>query len=143
MKISRLYLKIFLAFMLVLIISELVVFVFLQMSWAQSPRVNHMEQQVMMVKNLSEMQLGTKHISAEYERETLTPLLKTLGKSLHAKIWITGPYGETIASSDTVIPNMSDYTTKGETAKSHKNVYIYKKECRLKKCIWCLYRQSS
>lgn len=138
MRISRLYLKIFLAFMMVLIISEMIVFAFLHLSWSQSPRVSHMERQLITVKSLAELELGTKHISTEHEQKKLTPLLQTLGQSLQAKIWITGPYGETVASSDRQIPNMSDYT-KGETAKSHEGVYVYKKRNESLKSVYGVY----
>ncbi len=138
MRISRLYLKIFLAFMMVLIISEMIVFALIHLSWSQSPRVSHMERQLITVKSLAELELGTKHISAEHERKVLTPLLQTLGRSLRAKIWITGPYGETVASSEGQIPNISDYI-KGETAKSHEGVYVYKKRNESLKSVYGVY----
>ncbi|WP_027721074.1 sensor histidine kinase [Maridesulfovibrio zosterae] len=138
MRISRLYLKIFLSFMLVLIVSELAVFAFLQMSWAQSPIVKHINIQIMAIKNLTEMELGAKYISAEYESKTLTTLLQTLGKSFHAQIWITGPYGEIVASSDKINPNISAYTSE-EATKSSEGIYIYKKKKKGVKNIYAVY----
>ncbi|WP_432737852.1 HAMP domain-containing sensor histidine kinase [Maridesulfovibrio sp. FT414] len=141
MKISRLYLKIFLSFMLVLIVSELILIGLIHMSWAQSPRVNHMERQLITVKNLAELELGTTHISAEHERKVLTPILVALGKSLQAEIWITGPYGELVASAGSKIPDMSEWTS-GETAKSHEGAYIYKKNNNGLKSIYGVYTAS-
>ena len=138
MRISRLYLKIFLSFMLVLVVSELAVFALLQMSWAQSPFVKQINRQIMTVKNLTEMELGTKYISAEHERKTLTPLLQAIGKSIQAQIWITGPYGEIIASSDTTSPNITSHTTE-EANKSDEGIYIYKKRNKGIKSIYAVY----
>lgn len=138
MRISRLYLKIFLSFMLVLVVAELILIGLLHMSWSKSPRVNHMQRQLMTVKNLTELEMGTIHVSAEHEKKTITPLLKVLGESLNAKIWITGPYGEIVASSTEVLPDMSEYT-EGETAKSHEGVYVYKKRNQRLKSIYGVY----
>ncbi|TIH13187.1 sensor histidine kinase [Marinifilum sp. JC120] len=138
MKISRIYLKFFLSFMLVLILSELILFGLIHASWSQSPRVNHIERQLITVKNLAEMELGPTHISTEHEREALTPLLKTLSKSLQADLWITGPYGKTIASSTKVIPNISSYTS-GELAKSNEGAYVYKRRNKGLKKVYGVY----
>ncbi|NDV22831.1 HAMP domain-containing sensor histidine kinase [Desulfovibrio sp. JC022] len=138
MKISRIYLKFFLSFMLVLIVSELAIFGLLHMSWEQSPRVNHMERQIFTVKDLAEMELGTAHLSPEYERKILTPLLKTLGNSLQADIWITGPYGEIVASSGSMIPDMSKFK-QGETAKTKSGAYVYKKRNDGMKSVYGVY----
>ncbi|WP_415713660.1 sensor histidine kinase [Maridesulfovibrio sp.] len=126
MKISRTYLKIFISFMLVLVVSELIIFGLLRMSWDKSPLVHHMERQVFTIKNLVEMELGGLRTSAEEERRVLTPLLKNLGNSIEADIWITGPYGEIVASSSTKIPDMSGFREE-DAAKSKDGIYIYKK----------------
>ncbi|CCO23837.1 sensor histidine kinase [Maridesulfovibrio hydrothermalis] len=138
MKISRIYLKIFLAFMLVLVVSELIVIGVIKSLWAQSPRVNHMERQIMTVKNLAELELGSTHISAEHEKKVLTPLLKTLAKSLQAEVWITGPYGEVVASSSIQVPDMKEYVA-GEAAKSHEGAYVYKKKHGSLKSVYGVY----
>ncbi|MFW5499772.1 MULTISPECIES: HAMP domain-containing sensor histidine kinase [unclassified Maridesulfovibrio] len=138
MKISRTYLKIFLSFMLVLVVSELVIFGLLHMSWDKSPRILHMERQLFTVKNLAEMELRGTLTSPEDEKKILTPLLETLSKSLKAEIWITGPYGEIVASSTAIIPDMSDYTT-GDAAKSADGVYVYKKRNEGIKSVYGIY----
>ncbi len=138
MRVSRLYLKIFVSFMMVLVVAELLLIGLLHMSWSKSPRVNHMQQQLMTVKNLAELELGTTHVSAEHERKILTPLLEVLGSSMNAEIWITGPYGEVVASSNPVVPDMGEYT-EGETAKSHDGVYIYKRRNERLKSIYGVY----
>lgn len=113
--------------MLVLLVSELILFALLQLSWSRSPRVNHMVRQLMTVKDLAELRLGSGYISAEHEQQALTPLLQTLGRSLQAAIWVTGPYGEIVASSDARIPDMSSWTS-GESVKSVEGAYLYKKK---------------
>ncbi|WP_319764709.1 HAMP domain-containing sensor histidine kinase [Maridesulfovibrio sp.] len=138
MKISRTYLKIFLSFLLVLVVSELIIYVLLHMSWDKSPLVHHMERQVLTVKNLVEMELGDVHTSPETERKIITPLLKNLSGSLEAHIWITGPYGEIIASSSTKVPDMTEFT-EGNSAKSSKGIYVYKKRDDSMKSIYGVY----
>ncbi|NDV28658.1 cell wall metabolism sensor histidine kinase WalK [Desulfovibrio sp. JC010] len=138
MKISRTYLKIFISFMLVLLVSELIIYGLLHMSWDKSPRVHHMERQILTVKNLVEMQLGENHTSPEQERRLITPLLKNLSLSLEAYIWITGPYGEIVASSAPKIPDMTEFTS-GETARSREGIYVYKKRNDGMKSVYGLY----
>lgn len=113
--------------MLVLVVSELVIYGLLRMSWSKSPKVHHMERQIFTVKNLVEMELGKVHLSPENEKKILTPLLKNLGGSLKANIWITGPYGEIVAASNMEIPDMSAFID-GETAKTTDGAYVYKKK---------------
>ncbi|WP_320172445.1 HAMP domain-containing sensor histidine kinase [Maridesulfovibrio sp.] len=141
MKISRLYLKFFLAFMLVLILSELILFWFMTLSWSQSPRVSHMERQLITVKNLAEMNMEQTDPAAETRHSDLTTLLQTLGRSIQADIWITGPYGELVASSTETIPDMHDWTS-GEAVKSMEGAYIYKKKVAGLKSVYGLYTSS-
>ncbi|WP_421903110.1 sensor histidine kinase [Maridesulfovibrio sp.] len=138
MRISRTYLKIFISFLLVLVVSELIIFGLLHMSWDKSPRIHHMERRLFTVKDLVEMELGDIHTSPENERRVLTPLLKTLSKSLQADIWITGPYGEIVASSTLEIPDMTEFTN-GYAARSVDGIYVYKKRNNRMKSVYCVY----
>ena len=138
MKISRTYLKIFLSFLMVLVVSELIIYGLLLMSWDKSPRILHMERQILTVKNLVEMKLGGPPRTLEEEKRLLTPLLKTLGKSLDAFIWITDPYGKVIASSAQAIPDMNNFVN-GDAAKSRKGAYIYKKRNDSMKSVYGVY----
>ncbi|WP_419778578.1 sensor histidine kinase [Maridesulfovibrio sp.] len=138
MRISRTYLKIFLSFLMVLVVSELVIYGLLHMSWDKSPRVHHMERQLFTVKDLAEMELGGIHTSPEKEKEILTPLLETLSKSLEAYIWITDPYGKVVASSSPTIPDMREFTD-GDTARSREGTYVYKKRNDGMKSVYGVY----
>ncbi len=138
MRISRVYLRILISFLLVLVVSELAIYGLLRMSWDKSPRVHHMERQLLTVKNLAELQLGGIHTSPESENVLLAPLLETLGKSLDSDIWITGPYGELVASSTNIIPNMSAFTT-GDAARSVDGSYVYKKSNDGMKSVYGVY----
>ncbi|SMF18438.1 sensor histidine kinase [Desulfovibrio gilichinskyi] len=138
MKISRLYLKIFLAFLLVLMISEFTVIWILHTRWADSPHVRRTESQLMAIKDLTEMEISTKSLSPEQERIILTPILKTLSKSFKADIWITGPYSEIVASSKEEIPNLTQHLA-GEPAKTPAGVYIYKERRKDTKSVYGTY----
>lgn len=141
MKISRLYLKIFLAFLLVLMVSEFTVIWILHTKWAGSPRVRRTENQLMAVKNLTEMEIATKLLSPSQEEEILTPILKALSESFKADIWITGPYSEIIASSEKKIPNLTKHL-ESQPAKTPAGVYIYKEHRNGMKSIYGSYTSS-
>ncbi|WP_320006116.1 HAMP domain-containing sensor histidine kinase [Maridesulfovibrio sp.] len=138
MKISRTYLKIFLSFLMVLVVSELIIFGLLHLSWDKSPRILHLERQILTVKDLVELKIDGQPRSLEEEQKLLTPLIITLGKSLEAHIWVTDPYGKVIASSSPKIPDMDEFTT-GDAAKSHEGVYVYKKSKNGIKSVYGVY----
>ncbi len=138
MKISRLYLKIFLAFLLVLMVSESTVIWILHARWADNPHVRRTESQLMAIKDLTEMEISKKSLSPEQEKEILTPILVTLSKSFKADIWISGPYSEIVASSKETIPDLAQHLT-DEPSKTPSGVYIYKGRRKNEKSIYGTY----
>ncbi len=138
MKISRLYLKIFLAFVLVLMISEFTVIWIIHSGWGGSPRMKRTEGQLMTVKNLTEMEMDLNQLSAGKEREKLTPILKALSDSFHANVWITGPYSEVIASSEEKIPDLTLHL-EDDPIKTPEGAYIYKERSKGMKSIYGTY----
>ncbi|SDL32889.1 two-component system, OmpR family, sensor histidine kinase CpxA [Maridesulfovibrio ferrireducens] len=141
MKISRLYLKIFLAFLLVLMVSEFTVIWIIHTGWAGSPRMKRTEGQLMAIKNLTEMEIESKHLSPGQEKEALTPLMKTLSKSFRAEVWITGPYSEVVASSGEIIPDLTLHL-EGKPTKTTEGVYIYKERRKGMKSVYGTYSSN-
>jgi len=98
-RITRLYLKIFLAFVAVLLAAEAVVFGVLLSMKMHSPFFRDAVERAVVVSLLVERELAGAATSPEALRKRATPLLDTLARGFGGDIWLTDARGRTVAAS--------------------------------------------
>ena len=102
MKAGKLYIKIFLSFLLVLVITEILVFgLFLHSAGRifRSRFERHTRAQVMMAKEFVEEKIKTEPLIHPAENESLKNLFRRLGEAHRAKIWLAAPDGTVLLKS--------------------------------------------
>ena len=104
MKPGRLYLKIFLSFLLILIVTEILVFGLFILSAGRifhSRFERHTRTQVLMAKELIEGTIRSKPGVHPVENDSLKDLIRRLGESHGSKIWLASPDGTPLMKSFT------------------------------------------
>lgn len=99
MRITRLYLKIFLAFVAVLLAAEAVVFGFILSMKMHSPFFRDAVERAMVVNLLVERELTDVAPSPEALRARAEPLIGVLAQGFGGAIWLTDGLGRTVAAS--------------------------------------------
>jgi two-component system sensor histidine kinase CpxA len=102
MKLSKLYIKIFLSFCLVLVLTAFLIFG-LFMAAAKHGFQSRMERalsaHVLIVKNLVEAKIRENPGMRIAENESLKGIIEQLGDAYGSKVWLAGPNGEPILKS--------------------------------------------
>ena len=102
MKPGKLYLKIFISFVIVLIITEIVIFglfVFTAGRSARSRIERYVNAQSTVVSQYVEGTIRSEPETGLSENRSLKRLINDLGKIYQAKVWLTGPDGNSIIQS--------------------------------------------
>ncbi len=93
MKISKLYLKIFLSFLTVLIVAEVVLFGIFLSGRLPEPLIRNVVEKAVMTRALITREIGDAQFSPQTLRERLAPLVNLLGKGFGTKIWLMDAAG--------------------------------------------------
>lgn len=138
MKVSRFYIKIFLAFVAVLMVSEFIVIWFVHSGLTGNPHANRIATSLNTIKMLSIDSMKQKSTSTEnsdtqapaylneLDTAALDHLLRLLSTSFKEKIWITDRNGKIVASSfEGVAPETSDIIS-NDPLWIKDNILIYK-----------------
>jgi len=102
MKPGKLYLKIFISFVIVLIITEIVIFglfVFTAGRSARSRIERYVNAQSTVVSQYVEGIIRSEPETGLSKNRSLRRLINDLGKIYQAKVWLTGPDGNSIIQS--------------------------------------------
>lgn len=89
MKISKLYLKLFLAFISVLIISDIVVFGMVLSDKLPPPMIQNVVEKAEMASRLIEKEMQGHRVSPDALCNRLSPLLGLMAKGFRGRIWLT------------------------------------------------------
>jgi signal transduction histidine kinase len=108
MKIGRLYTKIFLSFLGILVITEVLIFILFIYFIGRHFR-DHFEEysrsQAAFVKEFVEDKIRSEPLTPASQNQALKDLILQMGEIFGAKFWLTGPSGSTLAKSfDGVMP---------------------------------------
>jgi two-component system sensor histidine kinase CpxA len=106
MKPGRLYIKIFLSFLLVLVVTEVVIFVFF-MAVAGKEYRNRLEHaKALIVKEIIEEKLKSSPDRSVAENESLKDFMRRFDQALGAYVWLAGPDGTPLVKSfDSGLPD--------------------------------------
>jgi signal transduction histidine kinase len=102
MKPSRIYLKIFLSFLLILMVTEILIFVLFGIivgSHLRSETYRYASTQVMMVKEIIESKMRTAPGEQPRWNESLDAFIEELGGRLGAQVWLQKEDGKVVAKS--------------------------------------------
>ena len=102
MKPRRLYIKIFLSFVLVLIVTELLIFGFFAVAVGRKIRSSthqHVNAQVLMARTLVEDSIKTYPATIPSENKALRDFLVRMGEIFSAKVWLSDPEGNPLVTS--------------------------------------------
>ncbi|MBW1779744.1 MAG: HAMP domain-containing histidine kinase [Deltaproteobacteria bacterium] len=102
MKISRLYTKIFLSFLGILIITEVLIFMLFIYFAGRHFRdrfEQHTRNQITFVKEFVEDRIRSEPLTPVSQNKALKDLILQMGESYGASFWLTGPDGTTLAKS--------------------------------------------
>jgi len=136
MSISRLYLKLFLAFVAVLIAADAIVFSIVLSNEMPPPMIRNLVEKAELGAMLIQREMEGKETSPQAIKRTLTPLLKLLGKGFNAHIWLTDDAKNLIVSNFEGTPpevdgELSPVTLEGTSVKlfaihtnSYRRIYI-------------------
>ena len=102
MKLSKLYIKIFLSFVLVLILTEILIFGLFMVAAKQGFQTRMeraLNAHVLIAKDLVEEEIKANPKIRLAENEALKSILERLGEAYGSKVWIAGPNGVPILKS--------------------------------------------
>jgi two-component system sensor histidine kinase CpxA len=102
MKLSKLYIKIFLSFVLVLILTAFLIFGLFMVAAKrgfQSRMERALGAHVLIVKNLVEAKIRDNPEIRLAENESLRSIIEQLGEAYGSKVWLAGPNGKPILKS--------------------------------------------
>jgi two-component system sensor histidine kinase CpxA len=102
MKLSKLYIKIFLSFCLVLVLTVVLIFGLFMVAAKrgfQSRMERALSAHVLIVKNLVEAKIRENPETRLTENESLKGIIEQLGDAYGSKVWLAGPNGEPILKS--------------------------------------------
>lgn len=129
MKLSKLYIKIFLSFVLVLILTEVLIFGLFMVAAKrgfQSRMKRVLDAHVLIVKDIVEDKIKTNPEMRLADNESLRGVIERLGEAYGSKVWLAGPDGKPILKS---FPgDLSDNLRKveGKQFSIHENFKIYR-----------------
>lgn len=102
MKLGKLYIKIFLSFVLVLILTEILIFGLFMVAANRgfhSRMMRAIDAHVLIAKDLVEDQIEKNPDMRLADNESLRRILERLGEAYGSKVWITGPNGTPLLKS--------------------------------------------
>ena len=102
MKLSKLYIKIFLSFVLVLILTEILIFGLFMVAAKhgfQTRMERALNAHVLIAKDLVEKEIKKNPEIRLQENEALKDIIERLGEAYGSKVWIAGPNGRPILKS--------------------------------------------
>lgn len=148
MKVSRLYIKIFLAFVAVLMVSEFIVIWIVHSGFTGSPRTMRTVKRLKTIKTLAMDEMlpmpgtpaGTTPSGVprkpEINTERLDHLLRLLATSYKTDIWLTGRDGKIVASSfEGPAPDTSELLDE-DPVWAPENILVYKERKNGMKCVY-------
>jgi len=104
MKPSKIYIKIFLSFLLILIVTEILIFALFGIimgRYFQSEFDHYASAQVMVVKEVIDNRIRTSPDVDLSKNDTLKDFIRDWGEVLGAQVWLRGPDGQLVAKSFT------------------------------------------
>jgi len=104
MKPSKIYIKIFLSFLLILIVTEILIFALFGIvmgRYFQSEFDHYASAQVMVVKEVIDSRIRTSPDVDLSKNDTLKDFIRDWGEVLGAQVWLRGPDGQLVAKSFT------------------------------------------
>jgi len=102
MKPSKIYIKIFFSFLLILIVTEILIFALFGIimgRYFQSEFDHYASAQVMVVKEVIDSKIGAAPDLDLSKNEPLKDFIRDWGEALGAQVWLQGPDGQVIAKS--------------------------------------------
>jgi len=102
MKPSKIYIKIFLSFLLILIVTEILIFALFGIimgRYFQSEFNHYASAQAMVVKEVIDSRIRTSPVIDLSKNEPLKDFIRDLGDALGAQVWLQGPDGQVVAKS--------------------------------------------
>ena len=133
MKLSKLYIKIFLSFLLVLIVTFVLIFAIFVIAAGRdfhSRMGRYVKAHVLITKELVEDKINSNPGIPVSENEDLRKVIGRLGQAYHSKVWLTGADGKPLMKSFTGdIPKpLSDFRWKPLKQSEHFELYRRLKE---------------
>jgi two-component system sensor histidine kinase CpxA len=123
MKPSKIYVKIFISFLLILIVTEAVIFALFVIYIGSRFREHDVEAKVSMVRRIIEEKLQT---DVELSRNTrLKEFIRDLGQILNAQVWLQASGGEVLAKSFQGSPPKEHQPLKSGHAKDFGHFKLY------------------
>jgi len=129
MKLSKLYIKIFLSFVLVLILTEILIFGLFMIAAKrgfQTRMERALNAHVLIAKDLVEEEIKANPEIRLAENESLKGVLERLGEAYGSKVWIAGPNGTPILKSFSGDLSDNIRKIKRRQFSSHKHFQIYR-----------------
>src|SRR5512136_1155775 len=102
MKPSKIYIKIFFSFLLILIVTEILIFALFGIimgRYFQSEVDHYASAQVMMVKEIMDSKISTAPDVELSQNESLKEFIRNWGEALGAQVWLQGSDGQLVAKS--------------------------------------------
>ncbi len=102
MKPSKIYIKIFLSFLVILIVTEILIFALFGIimgRYFQSEFDHYASAQVMVIKEAIDGKIGAAPDVDLSKNEPLKDFIRDLGEALGAQVWLQGPDGQVAATS--------------------------------------------
>ena len=102
MKPSKIYIKIFVSFLLILIVTEILIFALFGIimgRYFQSEFDHYASAQVMVVKEVIDSKIGAAPDLDLSKNEPLKDFIRDWGEALGAQVWLQGPDGQVVAKS--------------------------------------------
>lgn len=128
MKPAKIYLKIFFSFLLILIVTEVLIFGLFGVVMGRHFR-SQMERyasvQVMMVKEIIESKMRSAPDGEPARNESLKAFIRELGEVLDAHVWLQGPDGDVVAKSFDGNPPMEHEELRKKQGKDFGSFTLY------------------
>ena len=109
MKPSKIYIKIFLSFLLILIVTEILIFALFGIimgRYFRSEFDHYASAQAMLVKEVIDSKIRTSPGVDLSKNEPLKDFIRDLGESLGTQVWLQGPDGQVVAKSFSADPSV-------------------------------------
>jgi two-component system sensor histidine kinase CpxA len=128
MKLSKLYIKIFLSFCLVLVLTAFLIFGLFMVAAKrgfQSRMERALSAHVLIVKNLVEAKIRENPEMRLAENESLNDIIEQLGEAYGSKVWLAGPNGTPILKSFSgdLSENIREIKRRSFLHRKHYNIY--------------------
>jgi two-component system sensor histidine kinase CpxA len=128
MKLSKLYIKIFLSFCLVLVLTAFLIFGLFMVAAKrgfQSRMERALSAHVLIVKNLVEAKIRENPEIRLAENESLKGIIEELGEAYGSKVWLAGPNGTPILKSFSgdLSDNIREIKSRSFLSRKHYHIY--------------------